>query len=541
MTEDRRAASRICRKASDRPPREAPSGPATLPPDLLEGGARRLGNLGLLAAGVCAIFSVAERVIAGEAHLPVEAAGIVLLAEAGLIVISVGMFALSRRRGMDPVALLDQGLLYEVLFAFLLGITYHFQPLPAGVIPRGWTPVAVWIVAFPLLVPATHGKAALATLASAAMDPLGLLLSTVAGRSLPGGYALAVLFLPTLVAVVVALVGWHILYELTRDVTRAREMGSYRLVSLIGRGGMGEVWCAEHRMLARPAAIKLIHPGSGVEAGERLARFEREAQATARLRSPHTIQLYDFGVTDEGAFYSAMELLDGLNLEELVERFGPLPPERAVHILRQACCSLAEAHQRGLVHRDVKPGNVFVCRYGLAVDFVKVLDFGLVKDVVNEAENLTATGFLTGTPSYMAPELALGRRDVDGRADLYALGCVGFWLLTGDTVFERRSPIEVIHDHAMTPAPRPSSRLDREIPRALEDVLMSCLQKDPNLRPESARELDRLLKATGLGEAWTPERAEAWWAAHLTPAGEGAARPPAGETEASPVRLHVAS
>ena len=210
-----------------------------------------------------------------------------------------------------------------------------------------------------------------------------------------------------------------------------QELGCYRLVEKLDHGGMGEIWRARHRMLARPVAVKLIRPEligvkSAPEAAALVSRFRREAEATAALHSPHTVSLHDFGVTPEGAFYYVMELLDGLDLETLVRRFGPVPPERAVHLLAQACDSLAEAHATGLVHRDVKPANIVACRWGLKWDFVKVLDFGLVKATWNlgEDEHLTSEGTITGTPAYMAPEAALGGRDIDARVDLYGLGCV---------------------------------------------------------------------------------------------------------------------
>jgi eukaryotic-like serine/threonine-protein kinase len=298
--------------------------------------------------------------------------------------------------------------------------------------------------------------------------------------------------------------------ELSEQAGRARELGSYRLVGLLGHGGMGEVWRAEHRMLARDAAIKLVRGGTDASGREMMARFEREAKATAALRSPHTIQLYDFGRSDDGAFYYVMELLEGFTLEEVVRRFGPLPSGRVVHLLRQVCHSLAEAHAAGLIHRDIKPGNIFVCRYGGDPDFVKVLDFGLVKTLAASAADLTQAGFLAGTPAYMPPEMALGRA-VDGRTDLYALGAVGYTLLTGLPVFDRKTALETIHDHASTPPIPPSKRVATFVDAGLERILLDCLAKEPNERPESARSLDASLAGLVLQEPWTRELAERWW------------------------------
>ena len=312
------------------------------------------------------------------------------------------------------------------------------------------------------------------------------------------------------------------MYGLTIEVKRAREMGSYRLVEKLGQGGMGEVWRAEHRMLARGAAIKLIRPaaigaGDGSRAHERVKRFEREAQATATLRSPHTIEVYDFGLAADGTFYYVMELLDGFSLQTLVERFGPLPPERVVSLLRHACHSLAEAHAAGLVHRDVKPANMFVCRLGLDVDVLTVLDFGLVKlqhPLERGAEALTVEGAFTGTPGFMPPEVALGEEPIDGRADLYALGCVAYWLLTGKRVFESGNAMEMVIDHVRTAPVPPSQRAGQPIPEALESLIMRCLAKHPAQRPTDAAELSRELAALGLAEHWTEEKAREWWSAH---------------------------
>ena len=340
------------------------------------------------------------------------------------------------------------------------------------------------------------------------------------------------MFLPTMVAVGIALVGARIVHQLNVDAGAVPEMGSYRLVSLIGKGGMGEVWRADHRLLARPAAIKIIRP-DGAGGKEAIARFKREAEATATLRSPHTVQLYDFGLTDDGCFFSVMELLDGFALDDMVERWGPMTPARTVHVLLGVCKSLREAHRLGLIHRDIKPGNIFLCRSGTELDHVKVLDFGLVKEIATDV-SLTQTGFITGTPGFMAPEMALGRKDLDGRTDLYSLACVGFYLLTGGPVFDKKTPIEIIMDHAKTPPPRPSEKSGKPIPEGLEDLLMDCLAKEPKDRPESAREVERRLWALYLPDLWTPDMAERWWSEHVSPVLPGATHPESPPTKVSP-------
>lgn len=298
----------------------------------------------------------------------------------------------------------------------------------------------------------------------------------------------------------------------------ARNLGSYRLESLLGRGGMGEVWRARHQLLVRRAAIKLIRPEAlGGDAASRkiaLTRFEREAQATATLRSPHTIELFDFGISDSGTFFFVMELLDGFDAEVWVKRFGPMPPERAVHVLRQVCDSLGEAHAAGLVHRDIKPSNVYVCRYGRAVDFVKVLDFGLVKPRDTGGDQLTADNTVSGTPAFLSPEQVLGDKPVDARSDLYAVGCVAYWLLTGSHVFEATSTMKMLVEHVHgTPLPL-SQRTELLVPSALEELVMACLQKDPADRPQSADALAEALAGITTNGSWTQERARQWWATH---------------------------
>src|SRR5687768_6996971 len=310
----------------------------------------------------------------------------------------------------------------------------------------------------------------------------------------------------------------RVTYGLRRQVAEANELGQYVLEERIGGGGMGEVWRARHRLLIRPAAIKLIRPQMFGDPQLLLRRFEREARATAALKSPHTVQLYDFGATEDGRLYYVMELLDGLDLDTLVRQYGPLPPERVVHILRQVCSSLQDAHGNGLVHRDIKPANVVVSRAGTTFDFAKVLDFGLVKlDTARNDEDaikLSTEGSAGGTPAFMAPEVVLGVADTDHRVDLYALGCVAYWLLTGKLIFEGRSVVEVMFHHAHTPPPRPSTTSELPIPAPLEDLLMECLEKDPARRPTSAEAVSTRLDAVALESAWTVERAERWWAMH---------------------------
>jgi serine/threonine-protein kinase len=246
-------------------------------------------------------------------------------------------------------------------------------------------------------------------------------------------------------------------------------------------------------------------------------RFEREAQAIASLRSPHTVNLFDFGIATDGSFYYVMELLDGLDAETLVRRTGPVPAARAIYLLRQVCHSLSEAESRGLVHRDIKPANIFLCHYGEEFDFVKVLDFGIVKPTGDSAETSVALSrelSVHGTPAYIAPEQALGEATLDGRADIYAAGCVGYWLLTGQLVFEASTPMGLLLHHTQTPPLPPSVRTELPIPDALDRLILSCLAKDRALRPQTARELSRQLgEIEGVG-VWTQDMARDWWGRH---------------------------
>jgi serine/threonine-protein kinase len=311
----------------------------------------------------------------------------------------------------------------------------------------------------------------------------------------------------TFTAILATLIS-NVTFHLRRSVARARRLGQYTLLEKIGEGGMGVVYRAEHEMLRRPTAIKLLAPQTAGE--QNLRRFEREAQMTARLTNPHTVSVYDFGRTPEGSFYYVMEYLDGIDLDRLVREEGPLPPGRVVHILRQVCEALSEAHGIGLVHRDIKPANILLSERGGISDFAKVLDFGLVKEV-NESENarLTREDVVAGTPHYLAPETIQAGSSPDPRSDLYALGAVAYYLLTAAPVFDGR-PIQVIQSHLQTSPEPPSSRLGLPVPAKLESVVLDCLQKDPNRRPESARALMDRLDACDDVEPWDAEEAREW-------------------------------
>jgi len=299
----------------------------------------------------------------------------------------------------------------------------------------------------------------------------------------------------------------------------AISIGSYKLIERIGAGAMGEVWKAKHKLLARPAAIKIIRAetlGDAEMAATAVARFRREAEMTSRLTSPHTVQLHDFGVGADGAFYYVMELLQGMDLERIVDKFGPMPPARVIPIIQQACRSLAEAHGLGLVHRDIKPANLYLACLGGQPEFLKVLDFGLVKaDAGGDDTKLTIAGSSGGTPEYIAPEVAMNDAKVDGRADLYSLGCAAFFLLTGKPVFKGTNVMRTIMRHVQETPVAPSTLSPGPLPAALDEVVLACLAKSPGKRPESATELFRRLAAIEIDEPWPEDAAIAWWQEHL--------------------------
>jgi hypothetical protein len=527
--------SRFYKKAAETPtPSIASASLSGLPPDLLQEASKRLGWAALIYSGTFFMASFAPQLLqVQKAFLPEEELwnnGFQLLVSAISIVLGLAVFVLSRYGRIRPDLLLDLGLVFEVIGALGISMAQFWGIYPVwsadalqAYVGIPWE--CVWIITFPLLAPNTPGKTALASVAAASTGLLTILLSKAAGATSPDAPMTFFLFyfaFTTYICAAIAMLISRAVYRFGHRLSKAREIGSYHLVRPLGQGGMGEVWLAQHRMLARPAAIKLIRPevlgGDDVTRLTVLRRFEREARATAALGSFNTIQLYDFGITEEGAFFYVMELLDGMNLDGLVRKFGPVAPARAVHLLRQVCRSLGEAHESGLVHRDVKPANIYVCRVGPDYDVVKVLDFGLVKSFKADevgATELTAEGIATGTPAFMPPEMAIGAGEIDGRADIYGLGCVAYWLLTGQRVFAADGPLATVLAHVQEKPVPPSQRTELDIPEALEHLVLSCLEKDPAARPQSAAELDERLAACGLDSEWGAARAKDWWTLHV--------------------------
>jgi len=326
----------------------------------------------------------------------------------------------------------------------------------------------------------------------------------------------------------IGIIGAHTLHSTRRTVFQARQLGQYRLGEKLGSGGMGVVYAAEHQLLKRPCAIKLIRPEVEVD-GRALARFEQEVQATARLSHWNTIEIYDYGRTEDGEFYYVMELLRGLSLADLVERFGPLPPARAIYLLRQLCAALHEAHTAGLIHRDIKPANIFAAARGGAYDVLKLLDFGLVKHCAAGADASTDGGLISGSPPFMAPEQAAASAALDARSDIYSLGALAYCLVTGQPPFRGTTLRDYVAAHTQQPVLPPSLR-QSGIPADLDDVILRCLEKQPERRYPSAMAVEQALGACSCAGQWDAEQAAQWWRTHGTPSAPPAPQTGAAET-----------
>jgi tRNA A-37 threonylcarbamoyl transferase component Bud32 len=505
------------------PPPSGASGTGVLPADLVTEQGRRI----VLFAGVAAFFWTFGLLMDGivlPATVGVQAPMATVVVELAAVVITFAHFVYLRFVHVMPSAECKAGVWVMLLNAVLITLLEltHLEMIAHAVAHPSW--IAILILTAAMIMPATPRRTLIGSLVAASMGPIGMALIGATGRAVPPLSTIVVLYLPNFIWAAVATLPSAMFQRLGRQIKEARALGSYELIEQLGAGGMGAVWRARHRLLAREAAVKLVkHEALGdteSAAQAQLRRFEREAQATAELQSQHSIRLFDFGAADDGSFYYVMELLNGRDLESLVKEFGPLPHERVTYLLRQACHSLAEAHARGMVHRDIKPANIFVCRMGLEFDFVKVLDFGLVQtrrpdpSTVQTETALTAQK-LIGTPAYMAPEVILGRDDVDRRADVYALGCVAFYLLTGTRVFQDGSQMQVLVDHIHAQPVPPSSRAPAPFPREIDALVLDCLRKSPGDRPGDALALLQRIEACNLAGRWNNDQARAWWQARL--------------------------
>jgi serine/threonine-protein kinase len=488
----------------------------------------RLAILVLLAAFV--LFFLRNLLLQGFS-LPHRSLWLIFDAGEIAVMLVVSAFLWSRHplsmKGLRILELIIFGSI-ATFFAWMQFDTYHDGALPRSIVEGqeanvfrlvGFAGALRWfliIVLYGTFIPNTWKRCA-AVVGALAVIPIVLM---IAGSLLDppvGPYILASLPDTAIlmgIAVAIAVFGSHKIRELQEKAHEAQRLGQYRLKEILGFGGMGAVYLAEHVMLRRPCAIKLIRAD---QAGDprTLLRFEREVRATATLTHWNTVEIFDYGHSEDGTFYYVMEYLPGMNLEDLIEQHGPMPPERAVHFLRQVCQALREAHGIGLIHRDIKPSNIFASERGKVFDVAKLLDFGLVKSVGlgNDGVNLTQEGSFAGSPAFMSPEQAAGRAHLDARSDIYNLGAVAYFLITGKLLFERESPLQMLHAHAYEPI-APLHEFQDEVPGDLQRVIMRCLEKDADRRYQDAISLERALSACECAGQWTAERAEDWWRDH---------------------------
>lgn len=494
---------------------------STLPPALLEKTAERLCWITVLCAASAVLFFALQNGFQPELRGALGLAS-VRLSLLGIFMLAAGIWVVERNGWVRKQTLLDLGIVFQVYVSFAIAMLETSIPWRDGVV-LGHSGVALWLSICGLVLPNVPWKAAGAATLSALAWPVAyyLNLSLHQFDPLPANRLIVWMAPNFLMAVWMVILNKRV-FEMQVKQVKAEELGSYQLDYLLGKGGMGEVWRARHKLLARDAAIKLIRPDlladvNARQGGVMRKRFEREARATASLRSPHTVALFDFGRTADNTFYYVMELLDGIDLQSMVERYGPLHPGRVAEILIQASESLEEAHRAGLVHRDIKPRNLILAKLGMQYDFTKVLDFGLVKtNMVQDASMMTLDGVATGTPAYLPPEIALGESKIDGRADLYSLGCVAYFLLTGQLVFNESTPTALALAHVQKTVVPPSERTELPIPPALEMIVMQLLEKKPENRLRSAQELQRQLRAIRKDlPAFTQDDAAQWWHTNL--------------------------
>lgn len=503
---------------------ESPSPVASkLPPEILERAVNGFCWVSLFAAITSVALTATEHLLQPE-FAEAWNHPVLRVASLAVIFISVGCMVVLKQGWLRKERLLDLAMAFQVTIAFSCGIFEAAAYKDPNAVVIGHSAIAVWMMICGLLMPTAPLRALVTGMLCASMWPLAYWVDLrIFGYEPMPLRRLLVWVVPLIIVAI-----W--MYVLNNRVIsfyvrqqRAEDVGSYILDTLLGRGGMGEVWKATHKTLARAAAIKLIRSeilqsSTGRQENLLRRRFEREAQVTARLSSPHTVALYDFGQAQDGSFYYVMELLEGIDLQSLVDRYGPMDPGRVVHVLYQACQSLEEAHRAGLVHRDIKPRNILLCKLGLEFDFTKILDFGLVKTLHPEdpeRTEMTMDGVTTGTPAYLPPEIAMGNRDIDGRADLYSLGCTAYFLLTGRTVFEENTPTALAIAHVQTPPPPMREKTELPIPAGLEAIVMQLLEKDPANRIASAQELALRLRALRDVPEWSPDQATRWWETNL--------------------------
>ncbi len=499
----------------------------SLPSDLVAASGRRVRIAALAFAGVWLVILIlanplsrlltGERVLEGAWPMPGN-----VIAGTGLL-LSLAL-AWHASRASAGGGILWLGMAHQVVTAAMLAVLNNWAPSYQG---YSISTLVLILPIYPAIAPIPLRWLVMAGFLSASMDPLTWLWADLRGVAAERTLFIHIVdFTITYVAAAVSLLPAVIIRGLGRQVQVARSVGSYTLGKLLGKGGMGEVYEATHRLLARKAAVKLVlrqpdeEPGANQRA---LERFRREAAVAAALTSPHTIELYDFGVREDGQYYYVMEMLEGMDLQEMVDRHGPLPPARVAHFLHQSAKSLAEAHEFGMVHRDIKPSNLFVSRRGLELDFIKVLDFGIVKlgadrPPVQDELKLTMVEAPIGTPAFMPPEGVEGAGHLSAASDIYSLGCTAFWMLTGELPFRAGSLMQMLYKHVNEAPRKPSAVHGTAIPSALDDLVLRCLSKSPAARPADGKALLAAIEPIAAAHPWGQAEAISWWAAIARPA-----------------------
>jgi serine/threonine protein kinase len=446
----------------------------------------------------------------------VEPLNILVLA-AGLICAAVWLACITGKRTASELETIDS--IATIATGSCIGLTAIYGPPVHRPELAAIMGVIIFLILRAIVIPSSGPRTT--TLSAISVLPAIYAAYECHAREAPTSYTLPLPLYPALTAVwaglgvVAAALASRTIFGLRKKASEAQKLGQYTLGAKIGEGGMGAVYRASHAMMKRDVAIKLLPFDRAGKEG--LVRFEREVQLTSRLNSPNTIAIYDYGRTPDGVFYYVMEYIDGFSLEDLTVRFGPIGPGRVIHLVKQVCAALAEAHSIGLIHRDIKPANIALCERAGVFDVVKVLDFGLVKELGTDSAS-TTTASLTGTPLYLSPESITAPDHVDGRSDLYAVGGVAFWLLTGTHVFEGKTVVEVCSHHLHSKPDAPSERLQAPVPADLEAVILKCLEKDPAQRYASAEALAHALDACENVDDWSDDLAAAWWKLHKTEA-----------------------
>ncbi|MDA3962667.1 MAG: serine/threonine-protein kinase [Planctomycetota bacterium] len=495
------------------------------PSDFMDRAAHRLGRgalvLCIFFSGLAALTVLVPWLLDTERRGPVVIiSDLALAALCGLVAVTI------LRKRINTAFAIRLGVALELAGALLLSLFIYMTPLSQVTDLSGLSGVSVWVLVMPFLVPVPPRRRAVLSLSAASMPLLVLgVLDPMFGYGSPSVEQFTQVALSNWLTGILGLAISAQINTWGTEIAKARHeaemLGSYQLIEKLGEGGMGEVWLAQHRMLARPAAVKFIRQGKAPNQ-HAVERFEREARATAQLTSPNTVRIYDYGVDESrGEFFYVMEMLDGLDLDTFIDQYGPMEPPRAIHIAIQICKSLAEAHDHGLIHRDIKPANIYLCAQGGEHDVVKVLDFGLVlhdrrRSTANQPKaRLTEDGLVTGTPGFMAPEAARGKDDLTHSVDIYSFGCLLFWLLTGQPIVEEagRTAMDVLIAHIKEAPRRASAFTSHSIDPALDAVIQDCVAKDPAERPTDMRQIAARLAACAEA-TWTENAAREWWANH---------------------------